>query len=568
MAIIRLNGGAALLRSLAAERPPFVFGVVGGKLGPFLHALSLQDSIRYVGARHEAHAAMMAVALSAGTGQLGVVVAECGSGGGNVVPGVAIAHANHWPLLVLTSNNQHAASYPPRGMFAGMDTQALLHPITKWNSAVHEGRRLPELMHEALRAAHTGRPGPVHLDIPQDVLRGTLDYDESEFPGAPARYRVTANAAADPDAIAAVAEMLLLAERPLLLAGGGVVASNATNELRALAEELDAAVLGTHNAVGIVPTSDPRYLGLGAVIGGDAVRRAFDQADVILAVGCRFSSWLWDGDGRALGRQARLAQIDLDPQRLGAGLPLEVALCADARVALTALLDAVRARRPSSGRRAWLVELRGAAARWRRTLNTLADDAGMPMHPAALARAVGEHLPREALAVFDGGHTTFWSNDFTPASEPRTRFNEPGMSQLGFGLPAAIALQLAHPGRPVFNLTGDGAFGFSIQELDTARRLKLPVVNVVHNNGDWGIIRYAYDRAGTRLEDSLEGTDYAAIARGFGCHGETVTRAAEIALALERARASGLPAVLDCRVRFEPHPCLPDFAKMSSARGE
>ena len=186
------------------------------------------------------------------------------------------------------------------------------------------------------------------------------------------------------------------------------------------------------------------------------------------------------------------------------------------------------------------------------------------MHPAALAQALGRALPADALAVFDGGHTTFWSNDLTPVFAPRTRFHDPGMSQLGFGLPYALALKLLHPGRAVLNITGDGAFGFTLQELDTARREKLAVINVIHNNASWGIIR-AGQRAALDFElgTSLEGTDYAAIARGFGCHGETVNRAEEVAPALQRAFASGLPAVLDCRTRFVPHPCLPIFGSMN-----
>jgi acetolactate synthase-1/2/3 large subunit len=186
------------------------------------------------------------------------------------------------------------------------------------------------------------------------------------------------------------------------------------------------------------------------------------------------------------------------------------------------------------------------------------------MHPAALAQAVGAALPADALAVLDGGHTSFWSNDFTPVHGPRTHFHEPGMCQLGYGLPAALGLALTHPGRPVFNLTGDGAFGFTLNELDAARRLRLPVISIVHNNAAWGVIRQGQRMAlDFELGTDLEDTDYAAIARGFGCHGEVVTQVDQIAPAMARARASGLPAVLDCRTRFLSHPCMPAFGSMN-----
>ena len=184
------------------------------------------------------------------------------------------------------------------------------------------------------------------------------------------------------------------------------------------------------------------------------------------------------------------------------------------------------------------------------------------MHPAVLARELGDWLPEDALVAFDGGHTTFWSNDLTPALEPRTRFHDPGMAHLGFGLPYALALQAAFPGRTVVNVTGDGAFGFTLAELDTARRNRLPVVTVIHDNAAWGVIRFGQQRSGFDLDTALTGTDYAAVARAFGCHGEWVTEAEQIRPALDRAVASGLPAVVDVRVRFVPHPALARFAAM------
>ncbi len=185
------------------------------------------------------------------------------------------------------------------------------------------------------------------------------------------------------------------------------------------------------------------------------------------------------------------------------------------------------------------------------------------MHPAALAQALAGALPADALAVFDGGHTTFWSNDLTPVHDVRTRFHEPGMSHLGFGLPYALALQLAHPSRRVFNITGDGSFGFTLQELDSARRLGLPVITVIHNNAAWGVIRAGQrQQLDFELGTSLADTDHAAIARGFGCYGESVDEPGEVAAALARALA-GVPAVIDCRTGFEPHPCMPGFGAMN-----
>jgi thiamine pyrophosphate-dependent acetolactate synthase large subunit-like protein len=197
-------------------------------------------------------------------------------------------------------------------------------------------------------------------------------------------------------------------------------------------------------------------------------------------------------------------------------------------------------------------------------LAAAASPVGGAMHPAALADELGRALPAGALATFDGGHTTFWSNDLTPALEPRTRFHEPGMGHLGFGLPAALALQARFPDRAVVGITGDGAFGFTMAELDTARRHGLRAVQVIHDNASWGVIHLAQDRSGFELGTALEGSDYAAVARALGCHGERIDRPDQVAPALDRALSSGLPAVIDARVAFVPHPGMPRFAAAGS----
>jgi thiamine pyrophosphate-dependent acetolactate synthase large subunit-like protein len=569
--MLRLTGGEALLRSLLPESIPFVFGIVGGKLGPFLQALAQQPAIRYVGARHEGHAAMMAGAVFAASGKLGVVVGECGSGGGNLVPGITIANANSLSMFVITSNNQHHASYPGRGMFAEMDTERVFRSITKWNTAVHDGRRIPELVRRGLREALTGRPGPVHLDVPQDILRGTFDYDEREFAALPSGYRAVEGPAPTGAQIDSAVSLLLASKRPLLLAGGGVTASGATGAFRALVKALNAAAAATQMGSGNVSASDPNFLGLAWVCGGDAIHQACAEADVVLAVGCRFSSWLRNDRGPILGAAARVIHIDIDPGIIGQHVPVAAGIVADARTALEAILAAVALRLPSPPARPWLEQLSQTYRDYRDKLETLAADRAPIMHPAALASAIARCMPAQALATFDGGHTTFWSNDFSPGAQPRTRFNEPGMSQLGFGLPWALALKLLYPERPVINITGDGAFGFSLQELDTAKRYGLPVVNIIHNNASWGIIKFGYAKAGFNVDagkdmgTELANTNYADIARGFGGHGELVERVEDVEAALDRAIQSNLPAVLDCRVRFEPHPGLPYFARMSSA---
>ena len=559
---LRLNGAQALVRILKSEGVDTVFGIVGGKLSPLFHALSREPGIRFIGVRHEAAAPMMAAAVHAGTGRLAVAVAELGPGGLNLAAGLGVACNNHLPLLAITTNQHRAASYPHLGVFMDLDTRAVTAPLTKWNAVVSDARRMPELVRRAVREALSGCPGPVHLDIPQDVLGEVHAFASDEFDLAPERYRATSRPRPNASAVQAAAALLRGAERPLIVGGGGVVASGAAAELRELARRLHAPVLPTQMALGLIPSDSPYFIGHGGIIAGDAIQHAFSRADVILSVGCRWSSWMWDEQGALARRQHRVININIDPTALGHPVIHEIAMQADALEALRDLLSVLT---PGSQQSTdWLAEVRQVRQRHEQKLAAMVVENDSIMHPAALAKAIGDATPADALVVFDGGHTTFWSNDLTPVHAVRTRFHEPGMSHLGFGLPAAIALKSQFPTQPVLNITGDGAFGFTLNELDTARRYALPVITLIHNNASWGVIRMG-QKMGLDFEmaTGLEDTDYAAIARGFGCHGEVVTNAGDVAGAMQRAIASSLPAVLDCRTKFIPHPAIGHFVSMN-----
>jgi acetolactate synthase-1/2/3 large subunit len=273
---------------------------------------------------------------------------------------------------------------------------------------------------------------------------------------------------------------------------------------------------------------------------------------------------MWDERGALAGRRQKLININIDPSALGAPALHEVAIQADADLALADILDALAGEAGFLVEDGWLSRLRDMRLAYEAGFARAEDRSGV-MHPVTLSRAIARALPRNTIAVFDGGHTSFWSNDIVPAYDTRTRFHDPGMCQLGFGLPYALALQLEHPDRQVVNITGDGSIGFTVQELDTARRNRLPVVTIVHNNAAWGIIR-AGQRAQFDFElgTQLDGTDYAAIGRGFGCFGETVRQPDEFASAFARAVQSGLPSVIDCHTEFVPHPNLKAFGRMNA----
>lgn len=560
---VTLNGGEAIVRVLRAAGVCDAFGLASGKLAPLFKALSEERSVRYVGVRHEAAAAFMATAIFAASGRMAVCLGETGPGGLNLLSGLGGASANNLAVLAITSSNPASLLSPNRGAFSSSDNERLYRPLMKWNATARHVSRIPELVRRAIRTALTGQPGPVHLDVPADVLNGTYSFSCAELDAPLDAFRVSAPVIPVRSALESAAELLSRAKRPLLVAGGGAVRSVAAEGFRALLDRLPALAMTTQMGLGIVPTDHPRFIGQGGFAGGEPIVRALAEADVILAVGCRFSSYMWtEGAPQWCSHPHRaLIQIDIDPERIGETMPVTVGLQGDAAAVLDELASLLPARPTSS---TWIAAIQALRSDYLGKLDALADTQGPILHPATLAREIGRLIRGDDFVVFDGGHTSFWSNDFTPVLEPGRKFHEPGMAHLGFGLPWAIALALRYPRQRSFCVTGDGAFGFTLQELDTARRMGAKVVTIIHNNSAWGVIEFAQKLQGFDFGTDLGGTDYATIARGFGCHGRRIETVAEFGDALEEALAFNGPAVIDARVGFAPHPIMPIFARSTA----
>ncbi len=565
---VRLTGGqvlAHLLKSVGVEN---IYGVVGGAFGPFLESISKANAIRYVGVRHEAAGAIMAAAEFYSTGRIAVCIGEQGPGGLNLLSGLGVAFNNNLALLAITTNVPLISAYPHEGKLMDADHKRLYEGLTGWNATVNDVSRLPSLVRRALRQALSGCPTPVHLDIPMDVLVESHEFDIADIDMPMSHFLPSGRQQADADAVREAARVLAGAERPLVIAGAGVCHSDAQSELMAVTERLGAAATSTMTGAGSIPTSYKGFVGSGGVIGGPVISRAMKEADVVLAVGCKFSSYMWDTDRPAVQGWPRqkLIQIDIDPNRLGQAAPLAVGLQGDARAVLSQLGKALDDERVNTGPKAWVAEIAAAFEAYLSELSGAPAHLDGTVHPAALARVIGSLLGEDGLVVFDGGHTCFWGNALTPAARPKTRFNDACMAQLGFGLPFAVALKHLHSQKTVVNITGDGSFGFTLAELDTARRHGLPVITVIHNNSAWGIIEFGQKLGGFSLGGDLAGTNYAEIAKGFGCFGEVVTSLDDFAPAFERAVASNLPAVLDVRVAFVPHPQMPAFGRIGLAQ--
>jgi acetolactate synthase-1/2/3 large subunit len=544
-----ITGGELLLKCLKEEGVTTLFGVLDGSFNPFLARLD-EYGMRFVNPRHEAAAAHIAEAYARIRGEPAVVIGGIGPGASNLISGVITAYAEGSPLIVLSGQRRRSIIYPDRGgSFQNVDLLGLYRPVTKWSTGVRDWRRLPELIRRAYREATTGRPGPVYLEIPEDIMRGTGDPGTVDI-WPPAQYRVGKLGAGDPTFVAQAADLLAAAQRPLLHAGVGVSWAAAWDEFVALADHLAAAMTTSLGARGVVSEDHPRYF---HALNRDALDAARSEADVVLAVGGRLGEL--DGWGRppSWGDPAEqtLIQVDADPRAIGLNRPVNLGIVGDARAVLTALLAAVKKRTAPRQEHSGFERYRALTEEWRQQIAVSLNAEEGQVNPGRMVQIVRQFFPREAITVMDGGNTSLWTATFNPIYGPRSYLYTAKFGHLGTGLPYAIGARLAAPDRPVYLITGDGALGFNIQELETARRYGANIVVIVSCDQGWGMERSSQLFAqigGTVACDLYPDTRYDQIAQGFGCHGELVSELDGLQPALERATTAGKPALIQVMV--------------------
>ena len=563
-----LTGAEVLVKALRKEGVDHVFGISGHGVIALVEALRNEDGIRFFSTRHEENAGHMADGWARATGRVGVCCATVGSGVANLAAGLYEAHMDSSPVLAVTANVQRELSYPFVGALEEMDSLTFYEPVTKWNAAVHQWSRIPELVQRAFREALTGRPGPVHLDIPLDIL---LHKGEAGELPEPESYRPMGRPRGDQGMIEKAARMLLEAERPLFVAGGGLVASEGWETFREIADTLGAAATTTPMGSGCVSALHPRFFGDSGWLGGNGVMRALQEADVIVAVGCHFSSWMGLGKPPVMPSLSgqKIIQIDSDPTQLGKKVPIQIGITGDAGSVLTDLLSALK---DGGGKgkadEKWVEGLVETHRQYLMSLESILGGNGGPIPMGRLAKEVGEYLSgKDAMVTIDGGMVLLWGFSYLNALEPRRRFFFAGGGHLGSGQPFCNAFKLAFPQRPVVNFCGDGAFGMTLQELETAARHNLSVVHVINNDRGWGMCKagqmaFYGENANDGIDQELTSANYAEIARGFSCYGERVENPADIRPALERAFESGKPAVLDVATQMVPHPMFGVMAQV------
>lgn len=539
-----ITGGELLARAVANEGVKFVFGLPCPEIDPFLAALEA-NGIRFVPIRHESAGVHMAEGLYKSTGQVSIVLGNPGPGSANLLPGVVTARHEGVPVLAITSQHRAGVVYPSTpATFQGQDQLDLFKPTVKWGAPVFEWARIPDLVRMAFREMWAGRPGPVQLEIPLTPLYATGDPDTAPIyepawgrPGPPQISEAE---------LAAAAELLAGARAPVIFAGCGVDRGRANAELLALAELLNCPVIPSMAGRGVMPHEHPLCF-LSQSPAADELRR---QADVLLVVGSRLGNLdvpfdkYW-GDPK----RSQLIHIDIDPRHIGVSRPVALGIVAEARTALDGLTRTLRGREVVSRTRTDVAAQRLAHTAWTQTLSDpIATWKGPGMHPGAAIRAVGEFFGRDAIYCVDGGMTSLWALAVLPSTRPASIHGILELGMLGVGIPSAIGAKLGAPERAVVCVTGDGAAGFNIMELQTAVRERVNVTIVVMADGEWTMeVPNEMARWGKTFGTGMGAVRWDTVAQGLGAHGEYVDSMADLEPALTRARAHEGPALVCVR---------------------
>jgi len=561
---MKLTGGQIVVETLIREGVPYLVGIPGhGTLG-LSDALIGQDQLQVLQVRHEQAAVHLADAYYRLSGVPLAVFTSIGPGAMNTVIGVASCYVDSIPVLVLTGNSHtHMAG---RGVLQEIERQqdanslAVFEPIAKrvWRPTRVE--RLPRVLQRAFAEMLTGRRGPVVVDLPMDVQCDSIDV-RAGLP-SPDTYRPGGAVLPHPLRTEAAGKLLAEASRPVIVAGGGVIAAGAWHELRELAEFLGAPVVTTMMGKGAFPEDHPLSGLHGGSKGTTCGNTLTAKADVLLAVGMRFAdestSSYRHGVTYAIP-PTRLIHMDLDPTEIGKNYPVEVGIVADARAGLAALLEWLQAHsRPRDwAQGAYYAHIRGLRETWLAQVRQLATSDHTPVTISRLIAELRDYLERDAIVLTSSGNTQAQWFQEALVYEPKTYLSTGGFSTMGWTVPAALGAKLAAPDRQVVGLLGDGDFLMTAQELATAVQYDLAVVYVVANNVGWIAIRdlqaavYGEGRA-VGAEFHKEGLptspDLAALARAFGCHAERIEKPDEVQPALERAFASRRPAVVEVMV--------------------
>ena len=541
----RMTAGQAVVETLRAEGVRYVFGVVGSTFLDVLDALYDRSDIEFISVRHEQGAAFMADGFARVSGIPGVCLVTNGPGATNLTTGIYAAYVGHSPVIAIAGASARDVVY--RDAFQEADHVGLFRPITKHAMSVTKAERIPELMRHAFRVAMSGKKGPVFIDIPRDLLNDQSIDAEIQ---APESYRTQHRPPGDPELLRKAAGLLRSAQRPLIIAGGGINHSEAADQAVALADLLSIPIVTSYGRNDAVPNRHPLYVGPLGRAGSREAGELCSRSDVILAAGTRLSNFTTFYDNRYIPADARIVQIEIDEKEIGRNYPVAVGIQGDVRAVMQGIIDVLREDGAQVGKSAWSAEAQTLKAARLERLRAEASIDVSPLKPQRVYAELRKVIPADATVALDAGACPAFGYDRLEFNTPRTFITPLDLGGLGFAFPEALGAKLARPESPSIAIHGDGGFLFNVQELETAVRERIAAVTLIMNNNEWGSEK-AYQKA--LFGDRLVGSDitnprYDKLAELFGANGFYVERAEDIGDAMKEAMASDLPSLIEVPV--------------------
>jgi acetolactate synthase I/II/III large subunit len=542
---MELTGAQILLESLRREDVEVVFGFPGGAVIDIYDQLP-NYPLRHILARHEQGAIHAADGYARATGKVGVCLVTSGPGATNTVTGIATAYMDSVPVVIITG--QVPTRLIGNDAFQEVDIVGITRSCTKHNYLVKDVRDLARVIKEAFYLASTGRPGPVLIDLPKDVQKAVTEY---KYPKTIKMRSYNPTYTPNPKQVVKVADVVRRAKKPIIYAGGGVIASGASEDLAWLARAFNIPVTATLMALGCFPANDPLWLGMLGMHGTYAANMAISQADLIMAIGSRFDDRV-TGKISEFAKNAKIVHIDIDPTSIQKNVPVDIPVVADCKSFLTALRQTLSpglGETPAPGHEAWL----GRLTTWKeeKPLSYVSDSE--KIKPQYVVEVISRLTKGEAIITTEVGQNQMWTAQFYQFNRPRSFISSGGLGTMGFGFPAAIGAQIAFPDRLVIDMAGDGSIQMCIQELATAVCNGLPIKIIILNNGYLGMVRqwqelfYKKNYCATCLDVA---PDFVKLAEAYGAAGMRVSDPDKVEEVL--AEAFALPQTVIVDVLIDP----------------
>ena len=554
------TGAQILLESLKREGVDVLFGYPGGAVIDIYDELPRHPEIRHVLVRHEQVAVHAADGYARASGKVGACLVTSGPGATNTVTGIATAYSDSIPLVVVTG--QVPTKLIGNDAFQEVDIVGITRPCTKHNFLVKDVNKLALTIRQAFYLARSGRPGPVLVDLPKDVVQA-----RAEFTWPEDIYMRSYNPTYKPNLnqLRRTVEELAQAKRPVLLAGGGVIMANAAEELTALARRLHIPVACTLMGLGGFPATDPLSLGMVGMHGTYAANLAINNADLLVCVGARFDDRV-TGKLTAFAPKARIVHIDIDPTSIRKNVAVEVPVVGDCKQALAGIMEICEAKLSGKDWAAEHAEWVRAVAEWKES-KPLSYQKNGNIKPQQVVEALRELTRGDAIIATEVGQHQMWAAQFYSFTKPRTLLTSGGLGTMGYGFPAAIGAQFALPDKMVIAVAGDASLQMNIQELATAVAYKLPVKVVILNNRHLGMVRqwqelfYNHNYSSTNMEAQ---PDFVKLAEAYGAEGYRIEKPEDLLPELEKALATPNPAFIDVVVEREEnvYPIVPAGAAL------